>query len=129
MAGAKIAGARGKGAIFMKTGLQKADLSKVNLAASHFLWVDAAEAQFVRANLPGARFDHAILREASFERANLFGADFRKAVITRTSFKKASLVEAKLTETAGTGVEMDGAKTKGMNTQRTKATTSRGGSL
>lgn len=124
---AAASGVKGDGAIWLRSGLQRACFHKADLCRSHFHWVDAKNADFSRANVPDARFDRAILDGATFERANLFGADLRKATLSKTSFAKASLFDAKLTETAGVDVDFGGANMKNVNTQRSQLTTVRGG--
>jgi len=125
--GAAASRVTGDGAIWFRTGLQKAIFHKADLTASHFLLVDAAEANFGQANLPNVRFDRAILRQASFERANLLHGDLRKAVLTKTNFQRAILHDAKLTETAGADVDFSDADIEGANLQRSTITTLGGG--
>ncbi len=118
----------GDGAIWFRTGLQRASFHRAQLEASHFLGVDAAGADFSRAHLPGARFDRAILRDATFERANLLNADLRKTSLTKTNFRNACLHDAQLTQAAGVDLDFEGADTAGLNVQRSTVTTVRGGS-
>jgi len=119
---AEVSGATGTGPIWFGCDLHRARFYKASFDASHFHSADATGADFSWANLPGARFDRAILNDASFERANLLNADLRKAVLTRTRFRHAVLHDAKLTETAGTDVDVTSADMVGVNLQRSNLT-------
>lgn len=85
---ANLRGSNLEGAHFLRSQLDKADLSESKLRGAWFYMASAIEARFVKADLREAILVSTNLMNAVLQRSNILGADFRLANLFQSDFAR-----------------------------------------